>query len=134
MMMRMEMRMMKVNTNNTDTMTVKQLNRTCWRPKNPPSLSASSLSSSSPRCPRSRWRAMSSGLCRADARQTVLKASLADLTTLIFPTVDIIIIIIIIVATMVLLKKTTITPTMTFLIEEYHEVDNYNDVNKYENN
>ena len=79
---------------------------------------------------------MSSGLCRADARQTVLKASLADLTTLIFPTVDIIIIIIIIiiVATMVLLKRTTITPTMTFLIEEYHEVDNYNDVNKYENN
>ena len=77
---------------------------------------------------------MSSGLCRADARQTVLKASLADLTTLIFPTVDlIIIIIIIIVATMVLLKKTTITPTMTFLIEEYHEVDIYNDVNKYEN-
>ena len=40
---------------------------------------------------------MSSGLCRADARQTVLKASLADMTTLIFPTVDIIIIIIIIV-------------------------------------
>ena len=78
---------------------------------------------------------MSSGLCRADARQTVLKASLADLTTLIFPTVDlIIIIIIIIVATMVLLKKTTITPTMAFLIEEYHEVYNYNDANKYENN
>ena len=47
----------------------------------------------------------------------------------------IIIIIIIIVATMVLLQKTTITPaTMTFLIEEYHEVDNYNDVNKYEKN
>ena len=74
---------------------------------------------------------MSSGLCRADARQTVLKASLADLTTLIFPTV--IIIIIFVVVTMVLLKKTTITPAMTFLIDEYHEVDNYNDVNKYEN-